>query len=161
MRRGLKWGIASVVFFSSSLLLLSFCCAEEESKKAENLIDLSVGEITFPEKVYEYKKNDIAIVVTNNSDVDVEGCTLTVEASEGSQASQQLVLGQNSSAKVDLKWVPLKSGDIEFKVTLTPPKELKEKTKRDNQVVKMIQVVPQVVKPAPKKVESPSIMKEH
>jgi hypothetical protein len=53
--------------------------------------------------------------------------------------SQLLALSKDGQ-KLELAWVPLKAGKIDFKVTLTPPKNLKETNTQNNQVIKTIDV---------------------
>jgi len=118
--------------------------AVQQTEKVEQKVkpvDLVVTEVNIPEKIYLNKKVSITIVIFNNSDQDLEGCTLTAQATDGSQTSQTFPFAKESREKVELKWVPLKSGKIEFKVTLAGPKNIQESNTKNNQFVKEIDVI--------------------
>ena len=118
--------------------------AKESTQKSEQKIedvDLEVSEVTIPARIYLNKKVTIPIVIANNSQEDIEGCTLTVDAADGSKISQTFLFAKDSRQKVELKWVPLKAGKIEFRVTLAGPKNIQESNAKNNQFIKEIDVI--------------------
>ena len=115
------------------LLVASYCFAQD--------VDISVGNITFPEKIYLRQKATISIDLLNNSGHDIENCMLTIEADDGSKVSQLILLGKDGQT-AELKWFPQRQGKIEFKVRLSPPLDTQEKDQENNQVTKTVEVSP-------------------
>jgi hypothetical protein len=130
MRVNIKCGL---ILFFCILLAAGYCFAAD--------LDISISDILFPRKISLKERNTVYIYLANNSGADVENCTLTVEADDGSKISQTFTLSK-SGQRVELKWVPQRQGKMQFKVTLTPAKGIKEKNKENNQVTETVEVLP-------------------
>jgi len=134
MKKNIKLDFKVLISFFCILLLGSYAFAKD--------LDISVREVDLPRKIYLNKRATVYIYLLNNSGSDIEDCTLTVEAEDGSKISQTFPLGKDGQ-KVELKWVPQRKGKMEFKVTLAPPKSIEEKNKENNQVIETVEVLPQ------------------
>jgi len=137
MEKNIKTRLKFLIMFSCILFAGGSGFAKDKN------IDISVGDITFPEKVYLNQKATVDIVLTNNSDVDVKDCKLNIEADDGSKVSSAVPLPKNASQKVELQWVPQRQGKINFKVTLVPPKGIQVTDEKNTQATKTIEVLAQ------------------
>ena len=123
------------------ILILLFCILLTVSYGFAKDIEISVTDINFPDKIYLNKKATIYIVLTNSSDTDVQGCMFNVEADDGAKVNQSINLPKSSSQRVEIKWVPQRAGKMNFKVTVTAPKDSKDTNETNNQVTKEIEVL--------------------
>lgn len=103
-------------------------------------IDVAVSDILLPKRIYLNQRVTISIMLANNSDIDLAGCTLNITAEDGSSVNQQLLLEKNAQGKVELQWVPQKEGEIKLEVNLLPPQGMHDTDIKNNQLIKTIQV---------------------
>lgn len=133
MRKSTKSKLKTPIIFFCFLLTTTYCLAEN--------IDIAVTEIILPEKIYLNEKATINIVLLNKSDIDLEGCMFTVEANSGSKVNRAIPLSRNIPTNIELVWVPLQQGKIDFKVMLVAPEGFQEENIKDNQLTKIVTVL--------------------
>ena len=129
MVRNIKCGL---LLFFCILLSAGYCFAKDP--------DISINDIFFPAKIYVKEKTTIYVYLKNDSGADLENCTLTIEAGDGSKISQTFALSKDG-LRAEIKWVPQRQGKIEFKATLSPPKTIKDSGAKDKQVIETIEVL--------------------
>jgi hypothetical protein len=123
------------------VLALIFCILLTGSYSFAKDVDIAVTDVNFADKIYLSTKTTVYIALTNNSDMDVKDCTFNVEADDGSKVNQQINLPKTSTQRAEIKWVPQQVGKMNFKVTLTPPKDSKNKSDANAQVTKTVEVL--------------------
>ena len=121
-------------------LILLFCIFIAAGYCFAAELDISISDILFPRKIYLKERNTVYMRLENNSGSDLENCTLTAEADDGSKTSQTFTLSKNGQ-RVELKWVPQRQGSLKFKAALAPAKDIKEKNKENNQVTETVEVI--------------------
>lgn len=134
-KKGIKFELRFFIIVFGLLIATSCCLAAD--------IDISIKNVATASKIYLKQKTSIEITVSNNSNVDLDGCLLNVEATDGSKASQWLLLKKNTSQKLLINWIPQSEGKIEFKAAIALPKDVQDKDKTNNQVTKTIEVLSQ------------------
>lgn len=124
-----------LIMFFSILVIGSYCYASP--------VDMAVSNVIFSGKIYLQQKTEVYIELSNNSDVDVKDCQVAVEADDGSKVNGLISLSKKFTTRVEIKWVPLRKGKINFKVTLTPPKGIELKNEKSGQMAKVVEVLAQ------------------
>ena len=133
MKRGIFYWSKISLLFLVSWLFSGYCFAQN--------VDLSVTEINMPKNIFLKQKVPVSFTLANNSDMAVADCSLEVESDDGSKLSQQISLPKSSTQKIDMLWVPLKAGKVNFKVTLKAPKGIQDPNQDNNQLEKSVEVL--------------------
>ena len=124
--------------------ILLFCILLVTSYSFAQDLDISVGNIEIPKEIFLRQRVKITIELLNNSGKDLESCTLTIEIDDGTSKISEPVTVSKDGQTVELKWVPQRKGKMQFKVTISPPPDSEEKNQENNQVIKVLEVLPPV-----------------
>lgn len=135
MKKSIRPAALLGILFFSLLIVVGSGFAQEA--------DISVNSISFPSRMYLMKKAAVEIIIANNSEMDLKDCILSIEASDGSHAKEAIAMNKNTLQKIMLNWVPLKKGEIEFKVDIAPAQGITDSKKENNQISKKIDVLTQ------------------